>query len=123
MTDPKAATRAGLSIDSTGEAHMAQTHVLAAHLDTHGDLIADPDTPSEHLIATFEVEAFETLWEPKGWVAVNRAGEAVPDLEQADPDRVDDAPAEQDRAKLRAERARKFTRSSRRASGSEKSEG
>jgi hypothetical protein len=116
MTDPKAATRAGLSIDSTGEAHMAQTHVLAAHLDTHGDLIADPDTPSEHLIATFEVEAFETLWEPKGWVAVNRAG-------QADPDRVDDAPAEQDRAKLRAERARKFTRSSRRASGSEKSEG
>jgi hypothetical protein len=98
MTDPKAATRAGLSIDSTGEAHMAQTHVLAAHLDTHGDLIADPDTPSEHLIATFEVEAFETLWEPKGWVAVIRA-------------------------KLRAERARKFTRSSRRASGSEKSEG
>jgi hypothetical protein len=90
---------------------MAQTHVLAAHLETHGDLIADPDTPSEHLIATFGVEAFEELWEPKGWVLVNSAGEAVDNLEEADPTATGNAETVTvDRASLRKERAKKFTR-------------
>jgi hypothetical protein len=90
---------------------MAQTHVLAAHLDNHGDLIADPDTPSEHLIATFPVDAYESLWEDKGWVLVNRAGEAVESLEEADPDAVvNTTAAVGDRGQLRKERAKKFTR-------------
>lgn len=92
---------------------MAQTHVLAAHLENHGDLIADPETPSEHLVATFQVEAFEELWEPKGWVLVNRRGEPVEDIEQADPERQDEflggAEAVSKEA-LRAERVKKFTR-------------
>lgn len=92
---------------------MAQTHVLAAHLDNHGDLIADPNTPSDHLIATFPVEAFEELWEDKGWVLVNRNGEAVDTLEDADPDSPANTgvvEAGVDRAALRRERSRKFTR-------------
>jgi hypothetical protein len=103
----------------------AQTHVLAAHLETHGDLIADPNTPSDHLVTAFPVEAFEELWEPKGWVAVNRNGEPVPDLEQADPGRQDEflnTGESTDRAKLRTDRVRKFTRSNTKRSG-EKAEG
>jgi hypothetical protein len=92
---------------------MAPTHVLAAHLETHGDLIADPETDSTHLIATFPVDAFESLWEPKGWVLVNRAGEPVATLEEADAG-TQAASTEQeiaDRAKLRAENVKKFSRS------------
>jgi hypothetical protein len=97
---------------------MTQTHVLAAHLDTHGDLIADPDTPSEHLIATFTVEAFESLWEDRGWVLVDRNGEAVDSIEKADPDAQDDGTAGPvDRAALRKEQAKKFSRSSKRSAG------
>ena len=93
---------------------MTQTQVLAAHLENHGDLIADPDTPSEHLIATFNVDAFETLWEEKGWVLVNRAGEPVETLEEADPASVDNATAVSvDRAALRKERVQKFSRGKR----------
>lgn len=102
---------------------MAQTHVLAAHLDTHGDLIADPDTPSDHLIATFPVEAFETLWEPKGWVAVNRAGEPASTLEDADPDRPETPAEASDRAAARKAAAQKFTRTSKRSTAGEKAEG
>jgi hypothetical protein len=101
---------------------MAQTHVLAAHLSNHGDLIADPDTPSDHLLTTFTVEAFEELWEPKGWVLVNRRGEAVPDLEQADPDRQDEflggEAATTDRAAARKAVAAKFQRSGKRPAAS-----
>ena len=101
---------------------MAQTHVLAAHLETHGDLIADPDTPSDHLIATFPVQAFEELWEPKGWVLVNRAGEAVPTLEDADPDRpdADSEAVAKDRAAARKATAAKFTRSKKSTAAAEK---
>lgn len=93
---------------------MAQTHVLAAHLENHGDLIADPDTPSDHLIVAMPVRAFERLWEGKNWVLVNRNGEPVEDLEHADPERQDEflgSPEPADKAQLRKERVRKFTRS------------
>jgi hypothetical protein len=77
---------------------MAPTHVLAAHLETHGELIADPE--------------FESLWEAKGWVLVNRAGEPVATLEEADAgtQTVSSEQEAQDRAKLRADRVKKFSR-------------
>jgi hypothetical protein len=91
---------------------MAPTHVLAAHLETHGELIADPEFDSTHLIATFAVDAFESLWEAKGWVLVNRAGEPVATLEEADAgtQTVSSEQEAQDRAKLRADRVKKFSR-------------
>lgn len=101
---------------------MTQTLVLAAHLDNHGDLIADPNVPSDHLITTFPLEAFETLWEPKGWVAVNRAGEPVADLEFADPDKQDVFYGEADRAQIRKDRVRKFSRSKDKGTSANKAE-
>lgn len=98
---------------------MAQTHVLAAHLENHGDLIADPDTPTDRLIATFTVDAFNELWAGKGWMPVNRNGEPVPDLEHADPDRQDEfltgeATTTDQTAEWKAAAA-KFTRSSKKS--------
>lgn len=87
---------------------MAQTHVLAKHLDNHGHLTG-PEY--EHLIATFPVDAYEALWESKGWVLVNSAGEPVPTLEDADPDQqAPSADVAVDRKAARADLARKFTR-------------
>ena len=100
---------------------MAQTHVLAAHLENHGALIADPETPSEHLIATFPVDAFEELWEPLGWVLVNRDGEPVETPEEADPDTAPAATPAADRAAERKARVQKFTRGKKHASSSSSS--
>lgn len=99
---------------------MAQTLVLAKHLDNHGHLTG-PEY--EHLITTFPVDAFEELWERKGWVLVNRSGEPVSTIEEADPEKqADPAAAAVDVAALRRERVQKFQRASK-TPKTEKAEG